>query len=103
MYLLDLSNKHCACFVSLWYMAIIRERSPEQCVVKTELPVIFLELVFVTGQTEGEYKFFAYLLNKMFILCKLFSFSDDVARADLRKLPVLPTRTLKERPSITYW
>lgn len=27
--------------------------------------------------------------------------SDDTARADLRKLPVLPTRTLKERPSIT--
>lgn len=27
--------------------------------------------------------------------------SDEAARADLRKLPVLPTRTLKERPSIT--
>ncbi|KAL9971536.1 hypothetical protein ACROYT_G017710 [Oculina patagonica] len=28
--------------------------------------------------------------------------SDEAARAELRKLPVLPTRTLKERPSITY-
>ncbi|PFX33465.1 FERM domain-containing protein 4A-like isoform X1 [Stylophora pistillata] len=28
--------------------------------------------------------------------------SDEAARADLRKLPVLPTRTLKERPSITF-
>lgn len=28
--------------------------------------------------------------------------SDETARADLRKLPVLPTRTLKERPSITF-
>lgn len=30
-------------------------------------------------------------------------FSDEAAKADLRKLPVLPTRTLKERPSISFW
>lgn len=28
--------------------------------------------------------------------------SEETAKADLRKLPVLPTRTLKERPSISY-
>jgi len=30
-------------------------------------------------------------------------FSDSTTRAELRKLPVIPTSTLKEYPSITYW
>lgn len=29
--------------------------------------------------------------------------SENAARNDMKKVPILPTRTLKEHPSITYW
>lgn len=33
----------------------------------------------------------------------MFNFSDELARKQLKKLPVLPTSALKEHPSISYW
>lgn len=105
VYLLDLSNKHCASSVSLWYLAIIRQRSPEQCVVNLSWAASHIPWTSVCNRTDKGrlHLFYAIFLNKLFILCKLIPFSDEAARAELRKLPVLPTRTLKERPSITYW
>jgi hypothetical protein len=32
-----------------------------------------------------------------------FYHSENAARNDMKKVPILPTRTLKEHPSITYW
>lgn len=29
--------------------------------------------------------------------------SNDATRADLKKLPALPTQALKEHPSLAYW
>lgn len=33
----------------------------------------------------------------------LIVFSDENTRADLKKLPTLPTKVLKEHPSLAYW
>lgn len=33
----------------------------------------------------------------------LFCCSDETTRADLKKLPTLPTKVLKEHPSLAYW
>lgn len=34
---------------------------------------------------------------------RLFCLSDENTRADLKKLPTLPTKVLKEHPSLAYW
>jgi hypothetical protein len=47
---------------------------------------------------------FAYNKSKclaLHVLC--INFSEEEARDDIKKLPILPTRTLKEHPSISYW
>lgn len=36
-------------------------------------------------------------------LSTLICFSDENARADMKKLPTLPTKVLKEHPSLAYW
>lgn len=41
-------------------------------------------------------------LPNLNIFC-LFCFSDENTRADLKKLPTLPTKVLKEHPSLAYW
>lgn len=33
----------------------------------------------------------------------VIGFSDENARSDLKQLPILPTRVLKEHPSLNYW
>lgn len=33
----------------------------------------------------------------------IFCLSDENTRADLKKLPTLPTKVLKEHPSLAYW
>lgn len=33
----------------------------------------------------------------------LFCLSDENTRTDLKKLPTLPTKVLKEHPSLAYW
>lgn len=38
-------------------------------------------------------------LTQLYTLC----FSDENARADMKKLPTLPTKVLKEHPSLAYW
>lgn len=35
--------------------------------------------------------------------CTHSCFSDENARADMKKLPTLPTKVLKEHPSLAYW
>lgn len=32
-----------------------------------------------------------------------FCYSDENTRAELKKLPTLPTKVLKEHPSLAYW
>lgn len=39
----------------------------------------------------------------VFCLLSHYITSDDATRADLKKLPALPTQALKEHPSLAYW
>ena len=42
------------------------------------------------------------LVDSHLLFVPLF-LSDENTRADLKKLPVLPTKVLKEHPSLAYW
>lgn len=48
-----------------------------------------------------------FAFNDVLCLCLMshvvIDFSDENARSDLKQLPILPTRVLKEHPSLNYW
>uniref|UniRef100_A0A2I3S3D8 FERM domain containing 4A n=1 Tax=Pan troglodytes TaxID=9598 RepID=A0A2I3S3D8_PANTR len=61
---------------------------------------IYKELIDV--DSEVVFELASYILQRVSAFLGILSFSNEVVRSDLKKLPALPTQALKEHPSLAY-
>uniref|UniRef100_A0A2K6BBD0 FERM domain containing 4A n=1 Tax=Macaca nemestrina TaxID=9545 RepID=A0A2K6BBD0_MACNE len=61
---------------------------------------IYKELIDV--DSEVVFELASYILQRVSAFLAIISFSNEVVRSDLKKLPALPTQALKEHPSLAY-
>uniref|UniRef100_A0A2K6M5P6 FERM domain containing 4A n=1 Tax=Rhinopithecus bieti TaxID=61621 RepID=A0A2K6M5P6_RHIBE len=61
---------------------------------------IYKELIDV--DSEVVFELASYILQRVSAFLAIVSFSNEVVRSDLKKLPALPTQALKEHPSLAY-
>uniref|UniRef100_A0A2K5N4P6 FERM domain containing 4A n=1 Tax=Cercocebus atys TaxID=9531 RepID=A0A2K5N4P6_CERAT len=61
---------------------------------------IYKELIDV--DSEVVFELASYILQRVSAFLVIVSFSNEVVRSDLKKLPALPTQALKEHPSLAY-
>uniref|UniRef100_A0A3Q2CCN9 FERM domain containing 4Bb n=1 Tax=Cyprinodon variegatus TaxID=28743 RepID=A0A3Q2CCN9_CYPVA len=64
--------------------------------------IITVELFYLNAKS-AVYNVSVFFSNKCVSAVLLACFSDENTRADLKKLPTLPTKVLKEHPSLAFW